>query len=121
MDNQSIMTALMTIIDKLSGNSDVATNVYPGDDTRRFAPVTIQSTETEDEPPLDTMVPPLQQKLELLKKSVGVDNIFDGCDDDCDCDCCSGEEDELDLIRRHAGVIPNTTAIMAMTDDEPLD
>lgn len=37
-------------------------------------------TEPEDqdkqEPELDTMVPPLQQHLELEKRSVGINNVF---------------------------------------------
>jgi hypothetical protein len=30
-----------------------------------------------DEPDLDTMVPPLQQKIEILKKNAGLDNVYD--------------------------------------------
>jgi hypothetical protein len=36
-----------------------------------------ESEPKSDEPQLDKMVPPLQQKLELLKKVTGVDNEFD--------------------------------------------
>lgn len=35
-----------------------------------------------DEPELDTMVPPLQQKLELQKRSAGLPNVFDDQDDE---------------------------------------
>ena len=38
-----------------------------------------------------TMMPPLQQKLEILKKSAGMDNAFDG-------------SDELDDIKKLTGV-----------------
>jgi len=31
----------------------------------------------QDEPELDTMVPPLQQKIEILKKNAGLDNVYD--------------------------------------------
>lgn len=77
-----------------------------------------QSQQPEEEPPLDTMVPPLQQKLELLKRSVGVDNIFDGSTID-KTDDHGGNE--LEIIKRHAGISPNTTAIMSLVDDEPMD
>lgn len=30
-----------------------------------------------DEPDLSTMVPPLQQKLEILKKNAGLNNVYD--------------------------------------------
>ena len=31
----------------------------------------------QDEPELDSMVPPLQQKMELLKRNSGLPNVFD--------------------------------------------
>jgi len=54
------------------------------------------------------MVAPLQQKLELLKRAVGVENIYD-----------IHEEDELDHILKIAGV--PTATIFDAGDDEPLD
>ena len=57
----------------------------------------------------ESMVPPLQQKLELLKKAVGVDNIY-GDDTEC-CDVCGYEEcqccdpsDEIAVMKRNAGL-----------------
>jgi Fic family protein len=41
----------------------------------------------------NVMVPPLQSKLELLKKSVGVDNVYD-----------DNDADELTIIRKNAGI-----------------
>jgi hypothetical protein len=35
-----------------------------------------------EEPELDTMVPPLQQKLELMKRNAGMSNVFDEADED---------------------------------------
>lgn len=73
----------------------------------------------EEEPPLNTMVPPLQQKLELLKRSVGIDNVFDGTNID-KTDDHGGNE--LEIIKKHAGINPNTTAIMSLSsDDEPFE
>ena len=40
------------------------------------------------------MIPPLQQKLEILKKTAGMDNAFDD----------HGGEDELDDIKKLTGV-----------------
>ena len=45
---------------------------------------------------VDTMVSPLQQKIELLKKAVGVENAFDE----------KSEPDELDIIKQNAGISP---------------
>lgn len=47
-----------------------------------------------------TMVPPLQQKIELLKKAAGEDNAFDAQDKLTH----AGEHDELDDIRKIAGL-----------------
>lgn len=78
----------------------------------------VSEPEEEQETPLDTMVPPLQQKLELLKRSVGIDNVFDGSPVDKTEDH-GGKE--LEIIKRHAGINPDATIITALSDDEPLD
>ena len=65
----------------------------------------------ENQPDQDEVfLPPLQAKLELLKKAVGVDNIYDEEND---------QEDELDTLRRTAGINPG--AMQELTNDEPLD
>ena len=63
--------------------------------------------DTEDRTDTNTMVAPLQQKLELLKRAVGVDNMYDE------------QTDELDEILKIAGV--PTASIFDAGDDEPLD
>ena len=54
---------------------------------------------------LGVMVPPLQQKIEILKKSQGIDNIYDE------------QPDELDVIKRNAGI----AVITAAEEDEPFE
>ena len=63
------------------------------------------------------MIPPLQLKTELLKRAVGVDSVFDP--GEARADEVHGGEDELDVIRRHAGV--PVVAISELSDDEPLE
>lgn len=53
-------------------------------------------------------MPPNQQKLELLKKGVGVESEFD---DEGDA--------ELDTVKRNAGISPAVVHIAS--DDEPLE
>ena len=72
-----------------------------------------------DHQPDDLFVPPLQLKLELLKKATGVDSIY--TDEE-------GEEepthsyDELSAIKRNAGMEDlNPVVFDALGDDEPLD
>jgi uncharacterized protein YfkK (UPF0435 family) len=55
-----------------------------------------------------TMMSPLQQKLELLKKGVGVESEFD-----------DEGENELTAIRKNAGISP--AVIHVASDDEPLE
>jgi hypothetical protein len=60
-----------------------------------------------------TFVAPLQQKLELLKKAVGVESVYDEpqCDGDSD--------DEMDIMKRNAGL--GAVVLQVASDDEPLD
>ena len=61
---------------------------------------------TDDQP---VMISPLQAKLELLKKGVGVESAYD-------------EEEntgELAAIKKNAGISP--AVIHIASDDEPLD
>lgn len=69
------------------------------------------------------MLPPLQAKLELVKKLAGEESIYDpetGCEE-CGCDpCeCDAEEDPMAVLKRNAGLSP-LTAIIA-DEDEPYE
>jgi hypothetical protein len=50
------------------------------------------------------MVPPLQQKIEILKKSQGIDNVYDE------------QSDELDQVKKNAGL-----AVITAEEDEPFE
>lgn len=67
--------------------------------------------------PDDIFVPPLQLKLELLKKATGVENIYD--DDSDDEGAQHSYPDPLQQLKRNAGI--NTVALSGLGDDEPLD
>jgi hypothetical protein len=71
----------------------------------------------------ETMVPPLQLKLELLKRAVGVNNIYDEerADETDDAPQAGEDQDELKIIRKNAGLNPAAVVISAAGDDEPLD
>lgn len=66
--------------------------------------------------PDDVFVPPLQLKLELLKKATGVENIYD---EEPEEEVKQHSYDELDHIKKNAGI--NPVALDALGDDEPLD
>lgn len=70
------LRALVDMLDtmedeKESTQQPVVININNGDATT--AP---QENPEEDEPTTDKFVPPLQQKLELLKKNAGLPNVF---------------------------------------------
>jgi len=64
------------------------------------------------------MVPPLQQKIELLKKSVDVDNEFSNGFDQIDQEQGKSQSDELARMKQMAGIDPIKDELEG---DEPLD
>jgi hypothetical protein len=71
-------------------------------------PATSDSHNTEEPEDTGKFMPPNQQKIELLKKGVGVESEFD---DESDA--------ELDAVKRNAGVSPAVVHIAS--DDDPLE
>jgi hypothetical protein len=76
-----------------------------------------------DKEPEELFLPPLQQKQELLKKAVGVENIYDdgtASDQEEQQDDMSAErEDIVDRIKQLSGV--PTAAIQELSNDEVFD
>jgi hypothetical protein len=77
-----------------------------------------------DKEPEELFIPPLQQKQELLKKAVGVENIYDdgrpGEEGDENADAPTPEEeDALEKIKRMAGV--PIAAVQELSNDEVFD
>lgn len=76
------------------------------------------------EQPDGVFIPPLQLKIELLKKAVDVDNVYDHTAE-MDADTRAEEipdpikEDEIVALRRAAGL--NPAVIQELANDEPLD
>jgi hypothetical protein len=74
------------------------------------------------EQPDGVFIPPLQLKIELLKKAVDVDNVYDHTAE-MDADNSEQEmpikEDEIVALRRAAGI--NPAVIQELANDEPLD
>jgi hypothetical protein len=77
-----------------------------------------------DREPDDLFLPPLQQKQELLKKAVGVENIYDdgrpgdASDENAEAPTPE-EEDVLEKIKRMAGV--PVAAVQELSNDEVFD
>jgi len=69
------------------GNTDYTSS---NSTMNRITPISVEKPEDVEG---DVMVPPLQSKLELLKKSVGVENVYD-----------QDDTDELTVIKKNAGL-----------------
>jgi hypothetical protein len=77
-----------------------------------------------DREPEELFLPPLQQKQELLKKAVGVENVYDdgrpGDAGDANAEAPTPEEEDmLEKIKRMAGV--PVAAIQELSNDEVFD
>jgi len=104
MKISDIMRDIADLIDQKMGQES-------GDDPAAVSATQQRMTPAEVEKPEDVegavMVPPLQAKLEILKKSEGIPNVYD-----------EGGSDELAAIKKNAGI---TVAQQEASDDEPLD
>jgi hypothetical protein len=98
----------MKMADILRGLADKLDSIEQGASS---APAPTGLAPVGDVPGGDTdttkMIPPLQAKLEILKKSEGIPNVYD-----------TQGSNELSAIRKNAGL---TAAQHEAADDEPLD
>jgi hypothetical protein len=82
-----IMRDIANLLDQREGqDADMSQNSTQ----QRLTPVTTNEPELNDDP---VMVPPLQAKLEILKKSEGMPNVYDDEGDD-----------EVAVIKKNAGL-----------------
>lgn len=123
MNISHILRGLLDVIEKNQAEDTEIDQV-----NKELTPVHVDNTDNTDDA---TMVPPLQQNLELLKRAVDVPNYFgnESGEEEDGCDCGdSGSmsfefddipaDDELDRIKRIAGV--PTAAIVTMTDGQQI-
>ena len=91
-----VLHALATLVDKLE-QADSAE---------------VDTSTTEIEPEQKPMLPPLQQKQELLKRAVEVDNVYDDSYADQ-----THTDSDLNAIKKNAGLM----ASVMHSDDGPMD
>ena len=110
MRASEILRGLADLIDNAERGQSPAPTVTPQQAAHgqtpmsKFTPVNQEPESVEIQ---GVFVPPLQAKIELLKKSVDVDSIY------------SGGSDELTQMRKMAGINPVVADEAA--SDEPLD
>jgi len=114
MNASEILRKLADVIDSQeTGSSKLVAQQVPHQD--QSAQLHAVEIDNHDHTESNLMVPPLQQKLELMKKLAGED---ESCKE-CGCEPCECEPDELSIMRQNAGIAP---AIIAIADeDEPFE
>jgi hypothetical protein len=120
MNTSEILRKLADMIDgqqsdSLSQTGAVPAQVMPKDTYDNPEPEGIEHDSDLAQAP-ELFLPPLQMKLELLKKATGVDNVYD---DESEEEAEQHAYNELDAIKRNAGI--NVVALDALGDDEPLE
>lgn len=110
MKAAEILRKLADVIDQNSGE-DRPVNSVPH---AELAPVEVDHTDNTE---TSVQIPPLQAKIELMKKSMGMDNAYDG-EEECG---CGGDvvDDEVAQMKRHAGI--PVIAVTELSDDEPFE
>jgi hypothetical protein len=99
MKMSDILRGLADKLDSIEGGSEVETK------TTGLTPV---GDVPEGDTDSNTFVPPLQAKLEILKKSEGIPNVYGDKE----------SVDEIDVIKKNAGI---SIIQHEASDDEPLD
>jgi hypothetical protein len=93
MKMADILHSIADMLDQQESGSNMGRQAS---DFQHNVDASAEKADCRSEPELDLnpiMIPPLQQKLEILKKSAGMDNAFD-----CD------TSDELDDIKKLTGI-----------------
>jgi len=119
MKAAEILRKLADVIDSQeldNQSSTEITNRPQQTDVEVDQPTDTQGIEQQAQVNVKTMVPPLQQKLDLMKRLAG-EEACDTCGAS-PCGCEQGQ-DELAIMRQNAGIRP---AVIAIADeDEPFE
>jgi hypothetical protein len=100
---------LRKLADMIDQHSDQGEDANPNSEQHKeLAPV---EANISDESDSSVMVPPLQAKIEILKKATGIASYYDNDTEEM--------PDELSRIKQNAGIQP--VIIHIASDDEPLD
>lgn len=103
MTPSDLMRKLADLID---GAGRPQNSTAAGATLLKVVPGAIHTGVTPEEPDTETMVPPLQQKHELMKKIAGEESVYDDEEQ-------SGHTD-LEAIKKNAGLVVGAT-------DEPFE
>ena len=120
MRASEILRKLADVIDSKEAGSrepTAITNRPEQSDVPTGEPTDTAGIEQQAQVNVATMVPPLQQKLDLLKSIAGEDELCDACGS-TPCECESGR-DELDIMKQNAGI--KVVAASELADDTDIE
>jgi len=117
MRASEIIRKIADVLDAQEANQSSSTEITNRPDQSDVdvgQPTDTQGIEQQAGVNTKSMVAPLQQKLDLMKRLAGEDTCAE-----CGCEPCECEPDELSIMRQNAGIAP---AIIAIADeDEPFE
>jgi len=115
MNMAEILRKLADVVDgETQGGSGTEITNRPGASSEMHSAPDPEGSEDHEVINVKPMVPPLQQKLDLMKRLAGEEACEEcGCSP-CECD---DHEDEMSIMKRNAGLAPITIAIA--DEDEP--
>lgn len=119
MKAAEILRKLADVIDSQESNTQASAEITNRPDQASIEvdqPTDTAGIEQQAQVNVKTMVPPLQQKLDLMKKMAGEETC-----DTCGASPCGCEQgqDELAIMKQNAGIAP---VVVAMADeDEPFE
>jgi hypothetical protein len=120
----NIAEILRKVADAVEAEQSAATDT-PIENPAELEPinagVAVDNVENQDAGAEDpVMIPPLQLKVELLKRAVGVDNVYDAGEPRADQTHSEQNfDDELAVMKTRAGI--PTAAVMELGNDEITD
>jgi len=119
MRASEILRKLADVIDSQESDNQSSTEITnrpQQTDVEVDQPTDTQGIESQAQVNVKSMVAPLQQKLDLMKRLAGED----ACDTCGAAPCaCEPEQDELSIMRQNAGIKPVVVAIA--DEDEPFE
>jgi hypothetical protein len=112
MQASDIIKGLQDLISIIQNDQHAAKFQEPTTVAKHEVVATVEPSNALADMEDEKFVPPLQAKIELLKKATGVASTYDG----------DGEKDELSRITQMAGIKKPHPVVQDMAgEDEPLD
>jgi hypothetical protein len=121
MKASEILRKLADVIDAQTGGEEqsASTEITNRPEQNQLVkPTSTSGIEGQAQVNTRSMVAPLQQKLDIMKRMAGIEGPCTSCG--CDpCGCPEPESDELAIMKQNAGIKP---VVVAMADeDEPFE